>query len=98
MEKKIYSILSSSRLMAILFLGFAVAMAVGTFIESKYNTDTARILVYNSWWFEGIMLFFVINFISTPDNSFSRGQKFRPQPMPPRLEIKVELCFNQTFV
>ena len=49
--------------MAILFLGFAVAMAVGTFIESKYNTDTARILVYNSWWFEGIMLFFVINFI-----------------------------------
>ncbi len=63
MEKKIYSILFSTRLMALLFLGFAVAMAAGTFIESKYNTDTARILVYNSWWFEGIMLFFVINFI-----------------------------------
>ena len=63
MERKIYSILFSTRLMAILFLGFAVAMAAGTFIESKYNTDTARILVYNSWWFEGIMLFFVINFI-----------------------------------
>ena len=63
MEKKIYSILFSTRLMAILFLGFAVAMAAGTLIESKYNTDTARILVYNSWWFEAIMLFFVINFI-----------------------------------
>lgn len=63
MEKKIYSILFSTRLMAILFLGFAVAMATGTFIESKYNTDTARILVYNAWWFEAIMLFFVINFI-----------------------------------
>ena len=63
MEKKIYSILFSTRLMAILFLGFAVAMAVGTFVESKYNTDTARIWVYNAWWFEGIMLFFVINFI-----------------------------------
>ena len=63
MEKKIYSILFSTRLMAILFLGFAVAMATGTFIESKYNTDTARIWVYNSWWFEGIMLFFMINFI-----------------------------------
>jgi cytochrome c-type biogenesis protein CcsB len=49
--------------MAVLFLGFAVAMAAGTFIESKYNTDTARILVYNAWWFEGIMLFFMINFI-----------------------------------
>lgn len=63
MEKKIYSILFSTRLMALLFLGFAVAMASGTFIESKYNTDTARIWVYNTWWFEGIMLFFVINFI-----------------------------------
>ena len=63
MEKKIYSILFSTRLMAILFLGFAVAMAAGTLIESKYNTDTARIWVYNAWWFEGIMLFFVINFI-----------------------------------
>ena len=63
MEKKIYSFLFSTRLMALLFIGFAVAMAVGTFIESKYNTDTARILVYNSWWFEAIMLFFVINFI-----------------------------------
>ena len=63
MEKKIYSILFSTRLMALLFLGFAVAMATGTFIESKYNTDTARIWVYNAWLFEAIMLFFVINFI-----------------------------------
>lgn len=63
MEKKIYSFLFSTRLMALLFIGFAVAMAAGTFIESKYNTDTARILVYNAWWFEAIMLFFVINFI-----------------------------------
>ncbi|MGL2966151.1 cytochrome c biogenesis protein CcsA [Flavobacterium sp. XGLA_31] len=63
MEKKIYAFLFSTRLMAVLFLGFAVAMAAGTFIESKYNTDTARILIYNAWWFEGIMLFFVINFI-----------------------------------
>ena len=63
MEKKLFSILYSTRLMAILFLGFAIAMAAGTFIESKYNTDTARIWVYNAWWFEAIMLFFVINFI-----------------------------------
>jgi cytochrome c-type biogenesis protein CcsB len=49
--------------MAFLFLSFAIAMICGTFIESKYNTDTARILVYNAWWFEGIMLIFVVNFI-----------------------------------
>jgi cytochrome c-type biogenesis protein CcsB len=61
--EKLKSILFSTRLMAILFLGFAIAMATGTFIESKYNTTTARILIYNSWWFEGIMLVFMINFI-----------------------------------
>lgn len=63
MDKKIVSILFSTRLMAVLFIVFAVAMGAGTFIESKYNTDTARILIYNSWWFEVIMVFFMINFI-----------------------------------
>ncbi|WP_073371585.1 cytochrome c biogenesis protein CcsA [Flavobacterium fluvii] len=63
MNNKLTSFLFSTRLMAILFLTFAIAMAAGTFIESKYNTDTARILVYNAWWFEGIMLVFMINFI-----------------------------------
>ncbi len=48
--------------MALLFIGFAAAMAAGTFIEDAYNTETARILVYNTWWFEAIMLFFLINF------------------------------------
>jgi len=62
MDKKIFSFLFSTRLMAVLFLTFAIAMGVGTFIESKYNTDTARILVYNTWWFEAIMVFFLINF------------------------------------
>jgi cytochrome c-type biogenesis protein CcsB len=63
MNKKIFSVLFSTRLMALLFLTFAIAMGAGTFIESKYNTDTARILVYNTWWFEAIMGFFMINFI-----------------------------------
>nr|WP_294937086.1 cytochrome c biogenesis protein CcsA [uncultured Flavobacterium sp.] len=63
MDKKIFSFLFSTRLMAVLFLAFAVAMATGTFIESSYNTDTARILVYNTKWFEAIMVLFVINFI-----------------------------------
>ncbi|WP_264523831.1 cytochrome c biogenesis protein CcsA [Flavobacterium sp. N502536] len=62
MDKKIFSFLFSTRLMAVLFLTFAIAMGVGTFIESKYNTDTARILIYNTWWFEAIMVFFLINF------------------------------------
>lgn len=63
MINKLTSFLFSTRMMAILFLSFAIAMIVGTFVESKYNTDTARIWVYNAWWFEAIMLFFMINFI-----------------------------------
>ena len=60
---KIFSFLFSTRLMAVLFIVFAVAMGIGTFVEDAYNTDTARILIYNSWWFEAIMLFFLINFL-----------------------------------
>jgi len=63
MDKKIFSFLFSTRLMAFLFIAYAVSMATGTFIESKYNTDTAKILIYNAWWFEAIHVFFMINFI-----------------------------------
>jgi len=60
---KIISFFSSTRLMAVLFLVFALSMGIGTFIEDAYNTDTARIYIYNAKWFEAIMLLFVINFI-----------------------------------
>ncbi len=63
MQKKIASILFSTRIMAVLFILFAIAMAMGTFIENWYSIETARILIYNTWWFEGIMLFLLINFI-----------------------------------
>jgi cytochrome c-type biogenesis protein CcsB len=63
MDKKIFSFLFSTRLMAVLFIVFAAALGIGTFIEDKYNTETARIMVYNAWWFEVIMVFFAINFI-----------------------------------
>ncbi|CAZ98121.1 MULTISPECIES: cytochrome c biogenesis protein CcsA [Zobellia] len=53
----------STRLMSVLFIVFAIAMGLGTFVESKYSTETARIWIYNAWWFEAIMVFFVINFI-----------------------------------
>ena len=59
---KIISFFSSTRLMAVLFIVFAAAMGIGTFIEDAYNTDTARIYIYNAWWFEAIMVVFVINF------------------------------------
>ena len=61
--RRFISFLYSTKLMAILFIAFAIAMAVGTFVENDYDTDTALIWVYNTWWFEAIMGLFVVNFI-----------------------------------
>ncbi|WP_240032210.1 cytochrome c biogenesis protein [Psychroflexus aestuariivivens] len=63
LEKKIKDILFSTRLMAVLFIVYAVAMAIGTFVENSYTTVTAREWIYDAWWFEVIMVFFVINFV-----------------------------------
>jgi cytochrome c biogenesis factor len=63
MVKKIISLLVSNRLTAILFITFSAAMGIGTFIESMHGTDAARILVYNAFWFEIMMILFLINFI-----------------------------------
>lgn len=62
--------------MAVLFIVFAAVMGLATFIENEYNTDTARILVYNTKWFEAIMLIFVFNFIGNIKryNLFSKAK------------------------
>lgn len=60
--KKILALLFSTRLMAVLFLVFAAAMGIATFIENDFGTPTAKALVYNSWWFELIMVLFAVNF------------------------------------
>ena len=59
-------ILFSNRLTGVLFISFAVAMAIGTFMDAGQDTSPTpltRNLIYNAWWFEVIMLLFVINFI-----------------------------------
>ena len=45
-----------------LFIVFATALAFGTFIESWYSTQTAKIWIYNARWFEVLFLLFIINF------------------------------------
>ena len=40
-------------------------MAIGTFMDAGQDTSPtpySRTLIYNAWWFEAIMVFFVINF------------------------------------
>jgi hypothetical protein len=62
MKDKLFKILFSTRLTALLFILYPTAMAFGTFIESWYSTDTAKIWIYNAWWFELLMVFMAINF------------------------------------
>lgn len=61
--KKLASILFSTRLTGMLFLLFALSMAIATFVEEYYGTQTAKALIYSATWFELIMLIFLINFI-----------------------------------
>ena len=77
-QKKIIAFLFSTRLMALLFIVYAVSMAVGTFLENDFGTPAARIWVYNAWWFEAIMLLFLINFFG---NIF-RYRLFKKEKLP----------------
>ena len=61
--KKLIDILFSTKLTGVLFLLYAASMAIATFIENDFGTQTSKALVYNAWWFELILVFFVINFI-----------------------------------
>ena len=49
--------------MSVLFIAFPTAMGIGTFLETWYSTDAAKIWIYNAWWFELIMVLFVFSFI-----------------------------------
>ena len=65
MQNKIAAFLFSTRLTGFLFLVFALAMGIGTFMdasEANPPSNYTRVLIYNAWWFEAIMVLFVINF------------------------------------
>jgi cytochrome c-type biogenesis protein CcsB len=65
MLKKLTNLLFSTRLTGTLFIVFAIAMAVGTFMDQGQSTSPtpySRTLIYNAWWFEAIMVVFIINF------------------------------------
>ena len=63
MKRNPFELLFSNRLMAVLFIAFPTAMALGTFIETWYSTDTAKIWIYNAWWFELLMGLLLVNFL-----------------------------------
>ncbi len=55
----LFSFKTTIMLLAILALGAGIA----TFIENDYGTSTARVLVYNHWWYESFLLLTTVNLI-----------------------------------
>lgn len=49
--------------MGILFVVFALAMAVATFLENDFGSPAAYSMVYNSVWFELILLLLAVNLV-----------------------------------
>ena len=54
----------SMRMMALGMVVFLVAIAIGTFLESAYDIQTAKIIVYNAIWFELLLVFLALNLIA----------------------------------
>lgn len=48
----------------VLMLLFALSIAVATFIENDYGTETAKALVYNARWFEFLLLLLAVNLVA----------------------------------
>ena len=90
MQKKIANILFSTRLMGFLFIAYAAAMIIGTFMDRGQETSPtpySRYWIYNSWWFTVIHILFVINFI---------GNIFRYRLL--RKEKITTLIFHLSFI
>jgi cytochrome c-type biogenesis protein CcsB len=58
---KITRFIFSPVFMSILLILFAVAMAVATFVENDFGPSASRNLVYNTKWFELILVLLAIN-------------------------------------
>ncbi len=61
--KKVLNFLLSPETTLMLLLVFATAIGSATFIEEKYDTVTAKLMVYNAWWFELVLFLLAVNFI-----------------------------------
>jgi cytochrome c-type biogenesis protein CcsB len=60
---KYFKFLFSPVLMGVLFVLFAVAMAAATFLENDFGSPAAYSMVYNTKWFELILLLLSLNLV-----------------------------------
>lgn len=63
MMNRIVKFLFSSPMMIILLVVLAIALGAATFIEERYDTETANQFVYHAKWFELLFLLLIFNLI-----------------------------------
>lgn len=61
--KKTIGYLFSMKMMALGLIVFLLSIAIATFVEAKYDVQTAKILIYNSFWFGTLLFYLCINLI-----------------------------------
>ncbi|WP_186757174.1 cytochrome c biogenesis protein [Echinicola salinicaeni] len=61
---RLIKFLVSSKFMLLLLILFALSSAVATFMENDFGTAAAWEMIYESFWFEMIMVLLAINFLA----------------------------------
>ena len=61
MQHPLLKFFGSLKLAVVVLLLLAVAMASGTFLESRDNARVAAQIVYRSWWFNGLLALLAVN-------------------------------------
>ncbi|MFR9620996.1 MAG: cytochrome c biogenesis protein CcsA [Rikenellaceae bacterium] len=75
--KRLFETLGSYRMMSAMIFIYVVAIAIATFVESYGDTTSARVLIYNSWWFIVLQMAMVANFVLVANRqSLWRQRKF----------------------
>jgi cytochrome c-type biogenesis protein CcsB len=61
--KRLFNLFFSPKVTVFLLLVFSIAIGTATFIEDRFDTNTAKVFVYNAVWFEIVILLLGLNFI-----------------------------------
>jgi hypothetical protein len=76
--RKIFWFLASLKLAVMVLLGLALALAVGTVLESIYDTPTAQYWVYRAFWFKGLLGLLSINIFTVALSRYPWKPKHTP--------------------
>ena len=61
---RFFNIIFSMQTMGFLLLVFAASIGTATFIENDFGTEAAKAVVYNTTWFNILMLLLAINLVA----------------------------------